>query len=287
MYSANLRSRRLFILSWAVLVCTGCGKFPYISTKKVRVLTPEQTLNAYFSYLSAGRSGDAVDLMSSTFQERLGRDGVNALLHSVKSVQVTEVVDAVEWANRLGARLPAPPADRREYLVTLEVKPSSDGTRAWSAGTNRRFIDLVQQGGLWKIDAIASSPGVLVTGQQSQGDNQVSAVVPIAPLWQGPVPIDQALYTARQNAVDRGAIPWATDPIEVVHHDGPSFGLYPIDPAEVLVRDKDPTSLVPRVLVRVEQKGQQYLVTLIQPIRSGDGGVWAISDVESYASPSR
>lgn len=287
MHSANLRSRRLFIFCATVLVGTGCGKFPYISTKKVRVLTPEQTLDAYFSDLGAGRSDDAVDLMSDTFQKRLGRDGVNALLHSVKSVHVTEVVDAVEWANRLGARLPAPPADRREYLVTLEVKPSSDGAGPWAAGTNRRFVDLVQQNGLWKVDGIASSPGVLVTGQQAKGDDQVAAVVPIAPLWQGPVPIDQALYTARQNAVDRGAIPWATDPIEVVHHDGPSFGLYPIDPAEILVRDKDPTSLVPRVLVRVEQKDQQYLVTLIQPIKSGDRGVWAIADVETYASPSR
>lgn len=284
MDSTNLRSRRLFLISSSVLVCAGCSTIPFAAGGKSTPLTPRQTLDTYFSYLGSSRYTDAERMMTTAFRERLGQEGMSALLHSVRSARVTEAVDAVEWANRLGARLPAPPADRREFLVTLEISPSPEGARSWSAGTNRRFIDLVRQNGSWKIDAIGVSPGILVTGEPVRADNQVAVVLPVAPLRLGPAPIDRAIYTARQNAVDRGAIAWATDPIEVVHHDGPSFGLNPDDPAQIVRRDADPASLVPRVLVQVRQGDSQYLVTLIQPIRSGEGGIWAIAEVEAYGS---
>lgn len=277
-------SRRFLVLASVALLIEGCGTTLPLVTAKAPPLGPRQTIDRYFSLLASGHPEDARRLMTVSFQDRLGAAGVQQLLHSIQTVQVTGFIDAVAWANGLGAHLPGPPADRREYLVTLTIVPSPAGRRAWSAGVNRRFIDLLSQGGSWLIDAIGVRPGVLVTGQPPRPSDQTTLVIPVSPLRLGPAPIDRAIYSARQHAADHGAIPWSTDPIGVVHRDGPSFGLRPDDPAEIVRRDSDPATLVPRVLVLVHQGQRQYLVTVIQPIRPGRGGVWAIADLEP-ASP--
>lgn len=275
-------TRRIFSLSLLGAILGGCGTIPFITSKTPRDLTPRQTLDVYFSSLATDRSSNAESLMTTSFRARLGSQALQALLHSVRSVKITDAIDAISWANQLGAHLPSPPPDRREYLLTLQVEPSEAGRAAWSAGTNRRFVDLVLQNGQWRIDAIGVSPGSLITGQDDQASNRTTFVVPISPLRLGPAPVDRAIYTARQDAVAHGAIPWAVDPVEVVHHDGPSFGLNPSDSAEVLRRDVEPSSLVPRITVVVHQGADSYLVTLVQPMRAGTGGVWAIEDVERY-----
>ncbi|HVC32152.1 MAG TPA: hypothetical protein VNL16_01445 [Chloroflexota bacterium] len=275
--------RRFFLLSTTAVLATACQTIPFLSTKATAPRGPEQTLDRYFTLLATGQYSDAENLMSPSFQARLGHDGTQTLLHSVDSARVTNVEDAVQWANGLGARLPSPPPDRREYLVTLEVAPSVDGKQSWSDGTNRRFVDLVRQGGRWLIDSIAASPGVLITGLPTKTQNQTTVVLPPSPLLLGPAPVDRAIYTARQDAADHGGIAWATDPVQVVHRDGPSFGLDSSDSAEILRRDTDPVSLVPRAFVVIHQGQRTYLVTLIQPIRSGPGGVWAIEAVATYS----
>ena len=112
MGATSLRSRRLFLVGSTVLVCTGCGSIPFVASSKTLALSPQQTLEEYFSYLSTNRYSDAERLMTAAYRERLGQNGVAALLHSVRSARISDVVDAVDWANRLGARLPPPPADR-------------------------------------------------------------------------------------------------------------------------------------------------------------------------------
>ena len=106
-----------------------------------------------------------------------------------------------------------------------------------------------------------------------------SAVIPISQLRLGPAPIDRAIYTARQNAADRGGIPWATDPIQVAQHDGPSFGWNVSDQAFLLAQEQDPKTLGPLAVVEVNHDNQRIVVTLVQPIRVGKGGVWAIQTV--------
>lgn len=275
-------SRRVLCLSLSGAILSGCGAIPFITSKAPSGLGPRQTLDVYCSALTNDHLEIAESLMSSSFRGHLGPRGVQTLLHSVRSIRITDAVDAVSWANQLGAHLPAPPPDRQEYLLTLQIVPSDAGRDVWSVGMNRRFVDLVRQNGQWRIDGIGVSPGVLVTGQSDQTTNQNAFVIPTAPLRLGSAPIDRAIYTARQDAVDHGAIPWATDPIEVVKHDGPSFGLNAGDPVEVLRRDVDPSSLVPRIVVVAHQGANSYQVTLTQPIRAGEHGIWAIADVEAY-----
>lgn len=278
--------RRAFLVSSLILVATGCRQLAPITTKKTNPPDPQATVRSYFSFLSEDRYDDAKDLMTPGFQSRLGAARVQTMLHSVRTAQVTDIVDAVNWANGLGAQLPNPPNDRREYLVTLSVQPTPVAGDTWSSGMNRRFIDLILAKGDWQIDSIGISPGQLVTGKppaatssSSNGSNK-SVVIPIEPLRLGTVPVDRAIYTARQNAVDRGALSWALDPVQVVHYDGPSFGINPSDPTSLLGRDTDPVTLVPRANVLAHQGNQMLLVTLEQLIKPGSGGIWAITAVE-------
>ncbi len=281
MSKGNRFSRRVLSFSLLGVITSGCGAIPFLSSTATKNLDPRQTLEAYFDSLATQRFDIAENLMTASYRARLGKQGVSSLLHSTQSIQVTDVVDAIAWADQLGAHLPSAPADRREFLVTFQVDPSATGRDDWSVGTNRRFVDLLRQNGQWRIDAIGVSPGVLITGKPSPASNQTLAVVPIEPLRLGPAPIDRAIYTARQSAVDHGAIPWARDPLQVVHHDGPSFGLNPDDPATIVGQDVDPSSLVPRTRVAVRQGADSYVVTLIQPIRTGTSGIWAISGVQT------
>lgn len=273
--------RRALLAASTALLFAGCAPVSALLTKPVAESDPQKAIADYFTLISHNQYDDAKTLLTPDFQSRLGDPKVDSLLHSVQSASVSKMVDAVDWANGLGAHLPAPPSDRREYLVDLQVAPSPIGKTEWSAGMNRRFVDVVNSGPGWRIDNIGISPGVLVTGQPvaTTASSVNSAVIPISQLRLGPAPVDRAIYTARQNAADRGGIPWATDPIRVAQQDGPSFGWNVSDQAFLLVQDQDPKTLGPRAVVEVNHGDQLIVVTLVQPIRVGKGGVWAISQV--------
>ena len=279
-------SRRSFTFAAVAALTTGCSSLSVLDGKSRANRGPKETLDDYFALLTAKQYDQASNLLSQSFRSRLGPSGVDSLLHAFRSVQVIDLVDAITWANGLGAHLSAAASDRHEYLVTLQVQPSETGSHTWPTGVARRFIDLLWQDQMWKIDAIGISPGVVVTGIQPSASStytnvagNAAVVIPSEPLKVGPVPVDRAIYTARQDAVGRGLIPWATDPIEVVRHDGPSFGINPSDNARTVGRDVDPTTLVPRSEVIVEQGGQSLAVILLQPIQAGPKGVWAISEI--------
>lgn len=272
--------RRAFLVSSLLLAVTGCRQLAPIATKKTNPPDPQETVRAYFSFLSEDRFDDAKDLMTSGFLSRLGSAEVQTVLHSVRTAQVTDIVDAVDWANRLGAQLPRGPTDRREFLVTLSVQPTPEAGKTWSSGTNRRFIDLLKQDGMWRIDGIGASPGLLITGKSpvSAGSSRnMTAMIPVEPLRLGSVPVDRAIYAARQGAADRGILPWAFDPIQVVHRDGPSFGINPSDAASLIGRDTDPVTLLPRANVLVHHGNMMLVVTLEQLFRAGPTGTWSIT----------
>ncbi len=285
MGSVAKQSRRAVLgtlTSLTLGLATGCGSIPELPAKNAAPLDPKRVVVEYFALITENRYDDAQGLLSPAFQSSLGPSGLAGLLHSIHTARVTEMVDAVEWANSLGARLPAPPADRREYLVTLSIDPSPSGSSTWSVGTNRRFVDLVKRGTSWQIDGIGIMPGVLVTGKpsvESEPQTQQTFLLPTEELRLGPAPIDRIIYTARQNAADRGQASWAIDPLQVLHRDGPSFGIRPTDLVTLLGQDVDPVTLIPRLSVVVLHDDRLLRVRLIQPIRAGAGGVWVIADI--------
>jgi hypothetical protein len=250
-----------------------------LTTKKAVAADPQETVRSYFTLVSQGRLDAARGLLTPALQQRLGAAALDALLHSITSARVTELIDAIQWVNQLGARLPSAPADRREYLVTLQVNPSPEST-TWAAGINRRFIDLLKINATWLIDGIDITPGQLITGNAPGTESQGPVMtIPVAALRLGPTPVDQVIFAARQRAADRGAASWAIDPVEVTRRDGPSFGIDPRDSLRLDGEDRDPVSLASRAIVRVARDPDQLLVTLEQPIRSGPGGVWAIESI--------
>jgi hypothetical protein len=283
--------RRHFVLSALLVGITACEPIPIlapvVSVDKAAFADPQRAVTEYFALLNQADYAQAQSMLTADFQQRLGPSGVQALLHAFRAVRVTDVLDAVGWANEMGGALPAPPADRREYLVTLQVQPATGDSDGWSPGTDRRFIDLVNQLGSWRIDAIGTSPGVLITGKPPVALTNApeTVVLPNSPLRLGPEPVDRVIYTLRQKAADRGQLSWATDPRQVVHRDGPSFGLDATDPATLVQQDNDPVTLLPRAQVRVLQQMQRYLVTLEQPIKTGPGGVWAITNLAVDSTP--
>ena len=66
---------------------------------------------------------------------------------------------------------------------------------------------------------------------------------------------------------------------QVVHRDGPSFGIKPSDSATLLDRGNDPMTLVPQANVLVHHDDLLLVVTLEQPIKAGPGGIWAIASL--------
>lgn len=283
--------RRAILVSSLVLAVTGCRQLAPITTKQAnpqfhtqaKSPTDQDTVRQFFGFLSEDRYDDAKNLLTFGFQSRLGAATVQDMLHSVRTAQVTDMIDAVAWANHLGAHLPPDPTDRREYLVTLSIEPTPEAGKTWSSGTNHRFIDLLRANGGWAIDDIGISPGELVTGQPpvatNTGQTQKTVVIPIEPLRLGSVPVDRAIYGARQNAADRGIIPWALDPIQVVHRDGPSFGISPSDHAALIGKDLDPVTLLPRANVLVHHGDMLLVVTLEQLFKPGAQGIWAITEL--------
>jgi hypothetical protein len=280
--------RRGFIAGVAIFATTGCRVLPALpvalTTKKAVAADPQDTVRTYFALLSQGRADDARGLLAPDLQQRLGSAAVDSLLHSVTRAQVTDVVDAIQWVNQLGAHLPSAPSDRREYLVTLQVEPSPNSP-TWAAGTNRRFIDLLKTDDRWLIDGIDITPGQLITGRTPGTESQGPIMtIPIATLRLGAAPVDQVIFAARQRAADRGDASWAINPVEVTRRDGPSFGIDPRFSLRLDGEDRDPVSLASRALVRVARDPEPLLVTLEQPIRTGAGGVWAIESI-SLAPP--
>ena len=96
----------------------------------------------------------------------------------------------------------------------------------------------------------------------------------------GPITIDRIIYQGRQNAVDRGLIPWAVDPVQVVQRDGISFGIKPASPTALVGTKSDPATLGTSATVSVSQDGLALLVGLVQPVRVGARGVWAIDSIQ-------
>ncbi|HLG50233.1 MAG TPA: hypothetical protein VKY56_01170 [Chloroflexota bacterium] len=277
-----LPRRRALLGVTAAFLISGCR--PILpSLEKPLPQDPRQTLDAYFSLLARGQYDTAAQFLSPSYRARLGPDGTQLLLHSIQAARVDQAVDAVEWATHLGAHLPAPPANQREYLVTVWIQPSPMGLRLWSPGTNRRFVDLVRTGPRWQIDAIETRPGALITGQPPSAVTPAASIIPISPLMLGDVPVDQAIYTARQHAADAGGIPWALDPIAVVQRDGASFGLRPDAPVRLIQISSRPHARS-TAIIEVDQDHQTFRVTLVQPVRSGPGGVWAIAHIERVSS---
>jgi hypothetical protein len=113
-------------------------------------------VTTFFTLIDEGKASDAVMMMSSkiTGTDSIKQDyGVQfAAMTSVKVKKIEESSKS-DWTDSW-----------HQYMVTLDVvmNPSSSGGAipfyGYEKGENIRFITLVKEGNLWKIEGLATGP---------------------------------------------------------------------------------------------------------------------------------
>lgn len=132
-----------------------------------------------------------------------------------------------------------------------------------------------------------AAPQAATADQVAKGASVLQAAGP-APVRTGSVSIDLAKLKQLQVEVDRGHKPGNLDPEEVVREAGQGLGL---DPAADTVRLEQTTaqgqgSGGDEAYVYVLHAGREYVVQLIQPVKPGPGGIWAVNSVRDIGSKS-
>ncbi|PWI58911.1 hypothetical protein [Sulfoacidibacillus thermotolerans] len=84
-----------------------------------------------------------------------------------------------------------------------------------------------------------------------------------------------------QKFVDRGRNQWRLDPVRTARIVGRIFGLEPTDRYTLYQTYYDPGASVHYADVIVQHNSCRYLVELIQPVRQGPTGVWAVESIQA------
>lgn len=100
------------------------------------------------------------------------------------------------------------------------------------------------------------------------------------PIRTYPVFIDKNRVEALQRLVDQGRETWRLDPLKVARREGRMAAFYLGDRFELLSRvDKGEYSGTGEADVRAVHSGKSYILKLIQPIKTGPGGIWVINGI--------
>lgn len=90
-----------------------------------------------------------------------------------------------------------------------------------------------------------------------------------------PIFIDEERAEWLQERADAGIETFRSDPLAVAAFDGRMAGFVPGDVFEL--EEVDPAAGT--ALVTAGRDGEVYLINLVQPVRTGDGGIWMIDSV--------
>lgn len=108
------------------------------------------------------------------------------------------------------------------------------------------------------------------------------------PVRVSPVHLDRERQAWLQGLADAGREVWRRDPLEVARREGRMFGLRLSDGFRLRAVEEAPprAGLRPgagRATVEVAHEGEKYEIALVQPVRPGDRGIWAIESVRAVA----
>lgn len=96
----------------------------------------------------------------------------------------------------------------------------------------------------------------------------------------GRLHVDRARLIEYQGSVDVGHQPWRLDPLPVAMEAGRSLGLDPRRDTYALVSQRfDVQASTWRAIVGVDHAGQGYEMELIQPVKVGPEGIWAVVEL--------
>lgn len=115
-----------------------------------------------------------------------------------------------------------------------------------------------------------------------------AAAAGAVPLRTGSVSMDLARLKQLQAEVDAGHKPGNLNPEEVVREGGRALGLNPAGDTVHLEKmvARGQGSGTGEAYVYVLHAGREYVVQLIQPVKTGAGGIWAINSIRDIGSKS-
>jgi hypothetical protein len=127
-------------------------------TKDSIVPKPQETniINNFFSLIDNKDIPAAISMMSTTaVKDNSAKQAWGVQFNNIKSINVLQIEPSMpeNWT-----------PDRHIYKVTLEAYVSSDSANApipyygWGDNPNIRWVELVKENNLWKINALATSP---------------------------------------------------------------------------------------------------------------------------------
>lgn len=106
----------------------------------------------------------------------------------------------------------------------------------------------------------------------------------LEPLDRGPIKTYHVFMDARrqerlQGLVDAGEQTWRLEPLEVARREGRMAGFTLDDHFELLSKAMGEYSGTYQAMVAADHEGRRYLIQLIQSVKVGDGGIWAINSI--------
>ncbi|MEA3342070.1 MAG: hypothetical protein U9R15_19060 [Chloroflexota bacterium] len=102
--------------------------------------------------------------------------------------------------------------------------------------------------------------------------------LPPGEVYVGEVELDMDALEQLQETVDQGHQPWRLDPLEAARDEGRNLGFDPVQDTFELLPSPDPATGEAQVLVLHGESF--YVVHLLQPVRVGSDGIWAIVRVD-------
>ena len=93
-----------------------------------------------------------------------------------------------------------------------------------------------------------------------------------------PVFIDEERAEWLQNEADDGGTEFRTQPLEVARFDGRMFGFTGQEPMDLVFADEE----VGIATVVVASEEQQYAIHLVQPVKTGEDGIWMVEGISDY-----
>ncbi len=116
----------------------------------------EDVIRTFFELIHTGQIDSALDMLSSSFAPtNEAKQTVAVLFNSFTAIQPLEIKPFEEenWTE-----------EKQKYEVTLDVAISLDDEEwamqqyGWLRGENTRWVTLVKEEGLWKVDVLATGP---------------------------------------------------------------------------------------------------------------------------------
>lgn len=123
---------------------------PSVTTGVISQMSEEDIIRRFFELISEGKIPDAIAMQSASMVPDEGaKQQWGVTWNSFAKVSVTAISPSV---------LDPGSGERKTYRVDMEVRMKPGNKTMWSDGGETRWVSIVRDGSLWKIDDIATGP---------------------------------------------------------------------------------------------------------------------------------